>query len=250
MLEEAWSSQVTWITHIWKHSIYPGLSEHLDWIRSQALTCLPGLLACGGGQGEGKLKDMFANVYLIHDCQHPCVGDSWGSEQGPGKVKLTHPRLAVDPSQCWHCPSSGQIMQLLSKHADNSSGVQCRMDRKAVLCYVIVPIKFIWRHLMLDICKSGEFSDRLLLFLSDMMRWEKWPFIVTRHSWSLQPRITLLRYLTSIKVWWSWKFKSEAFQERWRWLDVARSVMALGSGEDNLEDCQLSIRQRPLDYKI
>ena len=59
-----------------------------------------GIIGLRGRPGIRKLKDMFANVYLIHDCQHPCVGDSWGSKQGLGKAKLTHPRLAVDPSQC------------------------------------------------------------------------------------------------------------------------------------------------------
>ena len=135
-----------------------GLWEHLDWIRSQALTCLLGLSAWEGTKRKTRRRiHRYHQMPNVRQCfSHARLStslceDSWG-RQGPGKAELTHlcPR-------CWPGPgltlSQQPIMQLTNMR-EYSSWVQNvgMLARKTVLFYVIVPIKFIWRHLMLDIC--------------------------------------------------------------------------------------------------
>ena len=85
------------------HSYLETLNIPEDWILVTSINVSAGIIGLWGIQG-GNLEDitkcqMFVNVFLMHDCQHPCAGDSWGwaALQGPGKAESDPPRPRAWP---------------------------------------------------------------------------------------------------------------------------------------------------------
>ena len=106
---------------------------------------------------------MFANVFLMHDCQHPCVKTA---EAGKDLGKLSWPisALAADPVQGWHCPSSQLCnLQTCGNIVPGSRMLACWLV-KLFYFTSLSPSSLFGDTWCWIFAKSGEFSDHLLVF--------------------------------------------------------------------------------------
>ena len=210
----------------------PGLWEHLDWIRSRALTCLLGLSACEGTKRKTRRKHitkcrMFANVFLMHDCQHPCVGTAEAGKD-LGKLSWPIPALAADPAQGWHCPSSQLCnLQTCGNIVPGSRMLACWLV-KLFYFTSLSPSSLFGDTWCWIFAKSGEFSDHFLVFCfcpiwCDVMWGEDVTILLLLRPGSPWPQLEPAAWCRSLSShfshlfcspatfdihqhWWSWKF--------------------------------------------